>query len=314
MILFLFGPDTYRSRQKLQEIIARYQKVHTSGLNLKYFDLKEKGFQDFKDALSPFPMFKEKKLFVLFKAFLNPEFKQEFLRSGQKFAKTDDIIVFYEQGEVSQKDSLFKFLNKETKTQEFKPLTGNTLKNWIQKELARCRATINASALDKLVDFVGQDLWQMSQEIKKLVAYTKDKTRQEITTKDIELLVKAKVEPGIFKTIDAISCRNKKLALSLLHQHLEKGDSPLYLLSMINFQFRNLLMVKDLLQKQNSYYTILKETKLHPFVVKKCLSQAQRFTLEELKKIFHKIFQTDVEIKTGQIDPETALDLLITGI
>ncbi len=309
MILFLYGPDTFRSRQKLNEIKARYQKVHKTGLNLKYFDFKKEKFQDFRDSLAPTPMFKEKKLFILFNAFSGQDFKQEFLKWAKKNAEAEDIILFYQQGDVAKRDSLFKFLKAKAKAQEFKPLTGLKLKNWVQKEFGEHQATINPSALDKLIDFVGQDLWQMSNEIKKLSTYTKT-----ISEQDIELLVKAKIEPGIFKTIDAVAVRNKKLALHLLHQHLEKGDAPLYLLSMINFQFRNLLIVKDLMEQQKPYYTILKEAKLHPFVVKKSIAQAQRFTLEELKKIFRKIFQTDLDIKTGRIEPELALDLLITGI
>jgi hypothetical protein len=41
MLIFLYGQDTHRSRQKLNEIIARYKKVHQSGLNLKYFEDKD---------------------------------------------------------------------------------------------------------------------------------------------------------------------------------------------------------------------------------------------------------------------------------
>jgi DNA polymerase III delta subunit len=55
-------------------------------------------------------------------------------------------------------------------------------------------------------------------------------------------------------------------------------------------------------------------THLHPFVVKKSYQQANKFTLQELKKIYQKIFKADLDIKTGKITPETALDLLLTEI
>ena len=135
-----------------------------------------------------------------------------------------------------------------------------------------------------------------------------------IEVKDVELLVKPKIETDIFKTIDAIASKNKKQALELLHKHLEKGDSPLYLLTMINFQFRNLLIIKDLIRKGRPFYTFQKATSLHPYVVKKSYSQTQRFTIEELKKIYLKIFQVDLAVKTGKAEPETALDLLIAEI
>jgi DNA polymerase III delta subunit len=36
--------------------------------------------------------------------------------------------------------------------------------------------------------------------------------------------------------------------------------------------------------------------------------------MPELKKIYRKIFQIDSDIKTGKIEPETALDLLLAEI
>ena len=147
-------------------------------------------------------------------------------------------------------------------------------------------------------------------------SYGKNK---KIEAKDIDLLVRPKIEPEIFKTIDAISDKNnfnsgKKWALELLHGHIEKGDHPLYLLSMINFQFRNLLVVKELMEKNQPYYSILKTTGLHPFVVKKSYEQAAKFSLKELKEIYKKIFQLDLNIKTGKMGAELALDYLVASI
>jgi DNA polymerase-3 subunit delta len=140
------------------------------------------------------------------------------------------------------------------------------------------------------------------------------KNRQKIEVADVRLLVKSKIESDIFKTIDAISQKNKKQAIFLIHKHLETGDSPHYLLSMINFQFRNLLIIKDLIEKNRPYYAILKISKLHPFVVKKSYQEANKFTFPELKKIYQKIFQVDLDIKTGRVSPEAALDLFLAGI
>ena len=127
-------------------------------------------------------------------------------------------------------------------------------------------------------------------------------------------MVRSKIETDIFKTIDAIAEKNKKRALELLHKHLEKGDSPLYLLSMINYQFRNLLIVKDFIERCKPYNIILRKSGLHPFVVKKSYYQSQKFSFQELKKIYRKVFQIDLNIKTGRIESEMALDLLIAEI
>ena len=102
----------------------------------------------------------------------------------------------------------------------------------------------------------------------------------------------------------------KRQALHLLHQHLEKGESPVYLLAMINYQFRNILEIKDLLERGLP----LSRSLLHPFVARKSFQQAQRFSFDELKKIYRKIFEIDYGMKTGKIEPQTALDLFISEI
>lgn len=307
MIIFLYGEDTYRMKEKLKEIIERHKKIHKSGLNLKYFD----DFTNLKDGIRQTSMFKEKRLAVVTNVFANPDFKEEFFQNKKEFLDSEDIILIYEEKDFNKNNSLFKFLKKNAKSQEFKFLTGQGLKAWIKKEFDRYETKIDSGVLEKLIEYIGNDLWQMSNEIRKLASFRNSET---VKAEDIELLVKSKIETDIFKTIDAIADKNKKQALNLLHKHLEKGDSPLYILSMINYQFRNLLIVKDFIEKDKPYNIILKRSGLHPFVVKKSYYQSQKFTFQELKKIFQKIFKADLDIKTGKTQPEIALDLLIAEI
>jgi DNA polymerase-3 subunit delta len=83
---------------------------------------------------------------------------------------------------------------------------------------------------------------------------------------------------------------------------------------MIAYQFKNLLIVKELAQKGLMYASIVKKSGLHPFVVKKTYYLCNQFSFEELKKIYHNIFRVDLDIKTGKIEPEMALDLLVAKI
>lgn len=300
MIIFLYGQDTYRLKQKLKEITEHYKEVHRSGLNLIFFEGKNLSYQDFRDEFQQTPMFQEKKMVILKNVFSNQEFKDSFLEKGKSFADSKDIVVFAEEGEIPAKDPLFKFLVSSGKVQEFGLLVGAKLRNWAKSEIEKYKIGIRPEALELLVGFIGNDLWQLANEIKKLAAFKKDKT---IESADINLLVRPQVETDIFKTVEALALKNKREALSLVHRHLDNGDSPLYLLSMITFQFRNLLLMKKMGKLAG-----------HPFFVRKTAALARSFTLDELTGIYKRIFETDLKIKTGQLDPQLALDLLITGI
>lgn len=308
MIYFLYGEDNYRSKRKLEEIILGYKKVHKSGLNLIYIDAKNSDFNNFYSNFRVSSMFAEKKLIVLKNVFSDIKFQEDFLENLKKLQDLKDIVVVFEDCAVDQRTKLFKAFQKNTKCQEFNYLTPANLKKWIIIEFTQNKVKIESAAVELLINFVKNDLWRLSNEINKLSNY---KTAGIIKKEDIELLVKPDIENDIFKTIEAMASKNKKLALTLLHKHLDGGDNTLYLLSMIAYQFRNLLIVKELIDKKNQYQIIVKKSGLHPFVVQKTFSLCSQFSLNELKKIYQKIFQIDLDIKTGKIEAELALDLFV---
>jgi len=318
MILFLYGQDTYRRLQKLNEIVGHYQKIHKSGLNLKYFDFQKDTYENFEADFRNSPMFNEKKLFVLKNVGLNDSFKINFLKEQKIFLDSKDLILFFED-EISERNKLFKLLKKSAHFQEFQPLNREKLKHWTKQKFGKTKINIEHQALNQLIDYTGNDLWRLSGEIKKLISYKIKEKTPLVTREDIDLLVKPKIELNIFKTVDALALKNKKRALFLIHQHLENGDSPLYLFSMINFQFRNLLLIKTRYQSTNNKRisrmdNLNRELGMHPYVARKTLEFSRRFSLEELKRIYQKIFQIDLAIKTGKTNPVMALDILVAEI
>jgi len=311
MIIFLYGEDTYRLNQKLNEIITKYKKTFKKRFDLKFYKGKNLNFKDFVDEIQQSSIFTKRKLLVVKDISSNSQFKKEFLKNPKIFTAFEDVILFFEPKEVPETDKFFEFLKKNSKSQKFKLLEGLELKKWTQKEFEKYKSRIDPLALKKLIDEVGNDLWQLSNEIKKLATFKKGKT---VTVKDVELLITPKIKTDIFKTIDAICAGNKREALKLLHKHLEKGENPLYILSMIHFQFRNLLIIKDLIERGVPFYLLPKKTGFHPYIIKKSYFLTQKFTIDKLKKIYQKILKIDLKIKKGKITPVLALDSLIVEI
>jgi len=311
MILFLYGADSYRSKKRLEEIIQRYKEIHSSGLNLLFYDTTIKSFEEFWAEFQLTSMFNEKKLFVLKNLFNNNEFQENIIIKSKDLFSSKNIIVVYEDKEVDEKKEIFKVLRKNARCEKFNLLSNIEVKRWLIQELLRQKIVMESGAQTLLLNFVGNDLWRMSNEIEKLKTYKGGKC---ITREDVISLVGVGFESNIFKTIELLASRNKKDALFLIHKHLEKGENPLYLLSMIAFQFRNLLAVKELLEQNFSYLDIQKKVYLAPFVVRKLFFLSRYFSLLQLKSIYQKIFQIETEIKKGKIEPELALHLLVSQI
>lgn len=316
MIFFLYGEDDYSSRQKLNEIIAKYQAKHKTGLNFSWLDFDEKEFKDFKNIAGSASMFKEKKLIILEGIFKKGvEFQKEISEYLKKIksATDEEILIVVREKIVDKRTELFKFLTRKPNiSQEFKSLEGIKLENWIKKEVEKKGGRIETEAVGLLSVAVGNNLWQMANEIEKLVLFCgKD---GKISEREINLLVKPKINTNIFNTTDALANKDKRHILKFLHQHLAQGESKEYLMAMFVRQFRNLLIVKSLIEKGIPYYELAKKTGLHPFVVKKASEQANNFNLEKLKKIYSRFLETDINIKTGKIEMETALDMIAMGM
>lgn len=309
MIILLFGKDTYRSKKKLKEVINKYKEAHQA-VGFESFEASDVDYQDFKDQFRQTSMFTEKKLAVVRDAFQDKEFRKKFLKDKKQWQKSEDTIVLFEE-KVKKSDALFKFIKKEAEWEQFELLEGKELKKWTKNQFEDYEAKISKKAFSALVDFVGNDLWRLSNEIQKLANYKKD---GEVEVEDVELLVKPDLETDIFNTIDAFAFKNNRKSLGLIQEHLDQGDSPLYILSMINYQLRNLLAVKQLKNQGKGFSAIQKETDLNGYVIKKTLKQCQNFDLDEIKKIYHRLFEVDLNIKTGKVDKEPGLKSFIAEV
>ena len=317
MIILLYGQDTYRSREEMRKIIEECKKARLDSarqanqdwLDFIRIDANDNEVDFFEQVCrltDTISMFSQGKLIIIENIFsTNKEFQGdvlEFLKKRNLEKDRDTIIIFWDE-EVNQKNNLFRILKSKTRCQEFKPLKGEQLKNWIKEYINEKKGKIEAKAVDKLVEYVGSDLWRLSNELDKLISYKIRATSPEIRVEDVELLVKPEIDLNIFEMVDALGHKNKNKVLNLFKKYLEKGEDELYLLAMFIYQIRNLLRVKA-----------GGKLDMHPFVIKKVGQQAINFTFEDLKKIYYQLLTIDFDIKTGRTDPKTALELFVTAL
>jgi len=85
-------------------------------------------------------------------------------------------------------------------------------------------------------------------------------------------------------------------------------------LAMLKFQFRNLLLIRDLIERGKTQREIVSILNLHPFLVQKIFPLAKKFEKEKLKKIYFEIFKLENEIKAGKIDPKLSLEIFVSQI
>ena len=119
MLIFLFGEDTFRSREKLREILKRYTELKKERQHVEVIDCVEEGAQDVREVLAATSLFSEKKLVMLKNVFASERIADILYAERQKLADSQDTILFFEEGNVPA-SPLRSFLEQTAKSQEFK--------------------------------------------------------------------------------------------------------------------------------------------------------------------------------------------------
>ncbi len=190
---------------------------------------------------------------------------------------------------------------------EFRPPKGERLRQWIRERVKEKGGQISPSAVEELANFLGNDLRLLDQEIEKLLTYTGERP---IEKEDVHLLVSQVQVATIFSLVDALGHRDSRKATLYLHELMDAGQPLLYIFFMITRQFRLLLQAKELQIEGLGWRAIQTRLGLHPFVAQKLAEQAGNFSRSRLETIHRRLLEVDTAIKTGQMEPQLALDLL----
>lgn len=312
MVYFLFGPDTYRSQQKLTDFKKKYVDASQGDMNLVVLEGATATAQQLGQQLQAMPFLANRRLVIIKNLIL--EGKKEVAEAAiTQLDKIPDttIALFYEAGQPDRRSKLFTALNKPKQTQEFALLTGPDLERTAQ-EIAQQRGLKFATLLLRnLLQRTGSDLWRLTHEIEKLSLYTQA-TEESVTEKLIDRLVLDGSEVKIFDVTDAFGLRRGQKALSLLNR---MGEDEVHgLLAMIAGQYRNLLLVSDALQCNVPRQHIARELGLHSFVVDKTLAQVALYTNNELIRCFRYLMELDLASKQSLLEPMTGLKILAAAL
>ncbi|OGZ57474.1 MAG: hypothetical protein A3F94_02985 [Candidatus Spechtbacteria bacterium RIFCSPLOWO2_12_FULL_38_22] len=340
MFIILHGEDTFRSRQKLNELQKLYLEK-SDGFNFEKLDGAQINFQTLRNALEAQSLFMQKRFVVVENILENNELKQSL--ANYNFNTTTIglpgnpiVVVFYERDSVAKDKDYKNILKYADKVQEFQKLsprealvyfskTFNTInKNIISKVLERCQPAGRSG---------GQDMWQTHNELKKLYIY---KIGSEVEEEDLDILQIGTLQAQIFPTIDAIFAGDRDKAFYNLLIHWQTGEHPQILFNMIEMQLKNIILVKEALQPFEKPPSLLRQLAdsagrqgkqgepqersiavklgLHPYVVKKTLALVDKFSWEKLKTLYARVESLDVKNKTGQVSTYLSAELLAAAV
>jgi DNA polymerase-3 subunit delta len=327
MFYLFHGEDEFSRSETLAALREKMGDPGLAELNTTVFDGSKVTLGELQHACGSVPFMADRRL-VIVEGLLTrleskakegalPAWQKEYLEELTQYLQRlpeTTRLIFVEDRSISKNNPVLRLALADERghVKEFNSPQGRALNRWIEERVRKKGGQINPAAVETLAAFVGNDLRLLDQETEKLIAYA-DWARP-ISEDDVRLLVSYVREANVFDMVDALGQRDGQQAAKLLHQLLDEGEHPLALLGMIVRQFRIMIQVKELNGQGLNQQEIAARLKLHRFVVKKAVRQAMNFSMEQLEAIYRKLLETDVAIKTGQMDDVLALDMLVVGL
>ena len=309
-IYFLMGEEPY-----FIDVVANYLEKHLLEEDQKGFDQLVLYGQDVTvptiiDYARRFPMMAERQLIIIKEA-QNLRATIEQLVPYVENPTASTVLVFcYKYEKLDARKKLLKTLKNrgcvvmETKKLYEYQVIGNFLPDVIKKK----HLSIQPKAIQMLVDFLGDDLSRIENEVNKLALIVPANT--EVTPDIIEENIGISKEFNNYELKSAFATNDKvKIARIIKHFAENPKDNPLSgTISTLYNYFEKLLLFHGLTdQSEKNVAAVLKEK---PYFIKEFYSGAQHYPMKKVSAIMAGLREIDVKNKGVGVARSAPAELL----
>jgi DNA polymerase-3 subunit delta len=321
VIYLVHGDDEFAIAGFITDLEKRLGDPGLAAMNTSRLDGRTCSLDELLGVAAQMPFLAARRIVILdspLARLTTPEAQQKFLSTLAKIpASTALVLVEYRLlTEKKERDrGKLHWLEKWAKDEKERVhistfIASKDLTSWIIKRAKTYQGSFDSDAASLLGSLVGSDPRLADQEIQKLLAYVN--YQRPVQFEDVEYLTANSSQADIFALVDALGGQQGQRALGLLQRLLEQDD-PASIFGMIIRQFRLLIQGRAIIDRSGSAANIAEELHLHPYVAEKVAAQARKFTLPALAEIYHKLLDIDLEIKTGEIPADVAMDTFVAA-
>jgi DNA polymerase-3 subunit delta len=317
------GDDDFAINESISQLTSRLGEPTIAGMNTTQLDGRTTSLAQLKDAVATVPFLASKRLVILthptarykektdqdeFLAYLDapkPDAKlvlvaYDFLTDERH--RRDGKLNWLEQWAVSPEQSKRVYIRHHPQP------SGMAMVRWIQEYVKTQGGQMTSQAAMALASQIGEDTRLAAQEIIKLLTYVN--FSRPVEPDDVVHLTPLSAKIGDFDLVNAIRDRDQRKAQALLQRSLE-DDDPIYIFQRIVSQIRALVIGREIHDERGTVNDFPKALKISYYPARLALEGASRFSNKFLDMIYHRLLELDESIKTGQIDADLALELLV---
>lgn len=302
----LYGPEAYLRRQyrdKLKHAMA----APDDNMNFATFEGKETDVEAVIELAETLPFFAEQRAILIENSGF---FKNSCERLAEYLPKTPSTTHFiFVEDEVDKRSKCYKAVQKTGKVVEFATQTEELLTRWILSRLKKEGKNITGSVMQLFLSKTGTDMGNIDRELEKLICYTMG--RPVIEAADVEAIATEQTQNKIFEMVNAIAEHNQRKALDLYYDLLTLKEPSMRIMYLISRQFQILLNVRDMSARGMDQASMAKIAGIPPFAVRRNVSQAKGFSMEQLKQALRDGVDLEEAVKTGRMNDQMAVEIFL---
>lgn len=317
-VMLFYGAEDFLMDWAMRQVISRYVDEEWRNIDVRYLDGDTVSAGDIMAESRAYSMFSEKRVVAvrnylpLYRKSADPLADEllEFAGSGQ----TSAVVVFLLESRFSGDITSFgRKLIKACSSYEFSRLERADLKAFITKRVRAAGKIIARRELDYLMDLSGYynrdseyTLTHFDADIAKMA---KAADGDSITSDIIEALLIGDSDRYVFNLIDAALSGDRSRALEIAETIIREEDGAMQVTSLLAKQFEIMYDALELSEQGYSLPQMAKMTGVNEFRFKKAYQAARGYRKSRLRDLLTELYNIDRDIKRGDIDKDTALEL-----
>lgn len=206
-------------------------------------------------------------------------------------------VVVFIADELNGVRKMGKLLRQNATAFESAELDDEAATKWARNRFSHARAEIDDATLRSFLLRTGTNAARIANEAEKVA--TAVLPGKNITAELVDRLVPHSRELSNFEITNALVSSDKRRALPLLRKALADGAEPLMILGLISYNFRRLLIAKDMMSRGADRGEIVRAINLRGRDQETFLATARRAERSQLSLAISRIAETDVSIKTS---------------
>ena len=307
-VYLLYGEEHYLIRQYREKLKKAFVSPEDT-MNFSAFQGSDINIKEIIDLAETLPFFADCRLILIEDSKL---FKKGGDELGEYLAAVPDTTYFvFVEEEVDKRSKLYKAVTKYGNAVEFKTQTDETLMRWVGGRIRREGKNITQAAYQTFIRKTGTDMENIEKELEKLICYCIDK--EVITPEDVDAITTEQISNKVFEMVDAIASHKQTYAMELYYDLLALKEEPMRILFLISRQFQILLTVKVMSHQGFGNKEIAAKAGCPEWAVRKYLSQAKAFSLEQIRKAIEDGVSYEEAVKTGHMNSQMAVELFIVA-